>query len=373
MNLGNPFLQQISQGQAPQQPSYMQTPIPNYTGSQLIQNVNSAYKPNQTPAPQQQVNTGGGGGGGLSTRQQMERGLIPWDDNLLNQTGGGTNYEDQVRGEIEGGYGNYFGQLDQIMNSLPGQRTNQEQIVQNQYGASSGDLDTQLAQGQRDLGTTRTRAEGQQNKTLKDIASDIANQMIAGNVFLGAKGAGDSSAANMYSYALTKMGNKQRGDVQGQYANIYNDIGDREFKLQSTVDQEKRKLTSDRDNKVLQIAQWFEDAQNQIRQMRGSGELSKGQDLASLSQQLLNNALSQLNQAQANWQNRQSMLEQWAMQTSGNTSQLRNNLSQVSSFNPSMPNAQPIAGQPQMTPGGGFNVAAGYGNTTDEEQNPFGF
>lgn len=267
--------------------------------------------------------------------------------------------EAQVRNDINTGYDAYFSSLDQMLGNLPNQQSNQNQIVENNYNQGVSDLGTQKDLGMADLGTQRRKNQEGQVKTLQDISDNIRNLFQAGNVMLGTRGAGDSSAANQYSYAVTKLRSKQRGDVLSQTRSIENDIADRETRLNTIVTQETGKLKTNRDNRILQIAQWFQDAQNQLLQAKAQGQLQKGQSLASLSTQLLQQAQQALLQADANYKNQQNSLLTWAENNSKSVNELKNNLSQIGSYAaPGILNNR-ISGTPQFDAQG--NLSAYYG------------
>lgn len=284
--------------------------------------------------------------------------------------------ENQVRSDINSGFDSYFSELDKIMGNIPGQQKGQEQIVDNNYNQGVTDLGLQKDQSQVDLNASRRKNDAQQVKSLQDIADNIKNLFRTGNIMLGAKGAGDSSAANQYSYAATKLGSKQRGDVMTQTRAIESEIADRESKLNNIVTQETGKLKTERDNKVIQIAQYFQDAQNQLLQAKANGQLQKGQSLAQLSTQLLQAAQQKLMQEDANFKNQQNALLSWATSNATTIGQLKTNLASVGQYNvPGVQVAQP--GQPTFDAqnnltqsfGGGGTVAS---NKTPETLNMFG-
>lgn len=283
------------------------------------------------------------------------------------------DYAAETRNAINSGYDSYFSQLDDVLNNgLPSQRAAQEGIVGSQYQQGVNDLTTQKNLGVQDLNAQRTKATAQQGRTLQDISDNIRNLFTAGNVYLGSRGAGDSSAANQYSYALTKLGSKQRGDVTSQYADINNDIDGRETRLNEIYNQQLTNQGLERDQKLNSIAQWFGEQQNALKMAKAQGQLSRGQDLASLSQQLLNQALQQVQNIQAEAANQRSLLDQWAANHATSIGELRNNLSSVSTTNYSMPTAQAINGAPNVSGGGGAPTLFGYGGGTDERTNMFG-
>lgn len=282
----------------------------------------------------------------------------------------------QVRNDINSGYNNYFQQLDSMLNNdLPTQYGNQNQIVNNSYNQGITDLDSQNRIGMSDLQGQRTEVTQNQNKNLKDMAENIRNLFMTGNVMLGSRGAGDSSASKQYSYALTKLGNKARGDITSQAAGSMDQIRQREFKLSETYNTEKSRLATEKQNKILEISSWLSEQQNQIRQAKASGELSKSTDLANLSKNLLDQALSALNQANSEITNRNSMLDQWAINNSKNIAQLKSNFEGISNYKAPTINSPQFSGTPSFS-GGNFNLpinwTGGYSKDEDEYKSYLG-
>jgi len=319
------------------------------------------------------ASTGGGGGGGgsnLNLRQQMEQGVIPWDDNLLNagSSGGGID-TGEATNAINQGYDAYFASLDQIMNSyLPQQQQALLGGAEAQYGQGVNSLNTQRSLQQQGLNEQKGVVQGQQKKTLADISNNLRNAYMAGNIYLGARGAGDSSAANQYSYALTKLGSQQRGDVSGQYAGIQNQIMGRENALATTYSGAVKDLEFQKNQRVNEVAQWFNEQQIALKQAQASGQLQKGQDLANLSQNLLQMAMQQLQTTQAEIANKRGMLDEWAMNNSTTIEGLKSNLQQVGSqVSYQNPTAQPFGSINQQTGSLGY-IPYGLGSTTEEKK-----
>lgn len=329
------------------------------------------------PSVQSSPSTGGGGGGDSRATELQKMassgGLNPVQQAEYDALMGVNSRENQIRGEINSGYDSYFSSLDDILNNgLPQQQTAQTNIANSQYDQGVNTLDLQKTQGVADLNKQRSQAEQSQSKTLNDLASNLRNSFMAGNVYLGARGAGDSSAANQYSYALTKLGSQQRGDVTSQFNNIQNDINDRESRLGEIYNSQVKDLGFQRDQQINSIAQWFAEQQNALKQAKAQGQLSKSQDLASLSQNLLNVALQRLQTVQTEAANKRSALEQWAMNNSQNISQLKQNMGQVSQVSYNMPTAQPILRAPQVSANGSLFAPAGYGGSDEKRRDIFG-
>ncbi len=198
-----------------------------------------------------------------------------------------------VRNEISGAWDSYLGGLGETSGYLDDQRTAQEGIA-----------NSQLQQGQN-------VANQQKASSLRDIANTTRNAFQAGNNYLGSLGAGDSSAANQYSFAINQQAGKQTGD------------------LNNFVSGQMQNLQSEHDQQINHIASWFADSQSKLKQQIAQGGLQKGQDLASLSKGILDQAIQATNQIKANTQNQYNSLVTWAANNSHNLGQLQQNIAGI--------------------------------------------
>ena len=346
-----------------------------------IANTSTNNGPVYSP-PGNQANLGTGGGNpppasnltfSTNTGQQLNQ--ADWENSSQYKfEQQQAQQQNQLRNDISSGWDSYLGQLDSILNNgLPSQRSAQEGIANNQYDQGINQLGLQNTQGMQQLGNQRTLAEQNQTKTLRDLSENVRNAFQAGNNFLGSRGAGDSSAADQYSYALTKQGNKQRGDVMNNTANILNEISGRETNLKNIFDSEVRNLASAKDQKINEVSSWFANAQNQLKQQIAQGGLGKSQDLSSLSKDLLNQGLQQIQSINQNAESRYNALVSWATSNATNINQVKSNLQQVAQFAPQLPGFSPVGGTPQLDSGGNFSVApTGFSGQTSNERDIFG-
>lgn len=358
-----------SQGQAigtkaPTNPTPVPTPTPpNASRAAAIpaSGYGSQYAANPTTwALQQQQRSSGGSGVSAPPAPPTPTGPSP--EELARQEA-----ENRVRGDINSGYDAYFSNLDAQIGGLSGQQKGQEQIVNNNYSQGITDINAQKESSLGDLGTQRRKNSESQVNSLNDIAENIRNLFQTGSVSLGARGAGDSSAVNQYSYAIGKLGAKERGNVLNQTRSIENDIADRETKLNNIVTQETTKLKTNRDNQILQVAQWFQDKQSELQSMKAQGQLQKGQSLASLSMSLLQEAQQRLMQVDAAAKNQQGMLTQWATTHANTIGQLRSNLQQVGGYQAPGVSANQIGGMGSYDAGGNASTPFGYGTSQNTD------
>lgn len=276
----------------------------------------------QIPAATMPAYSNAGGGGNPAPQpQQISAPTGPSPEDLRIQ---------ELRNSISSGWDNYLSSLNGLNTGLQDQRTAQENI-----------LSSQLQSG-------KTELEGQKARSLRDVATNISGAFQAGNNFLGLRGAGDSSAANQYQFALTKEAAKQSNAVN-------------EF-----TNSELNKLQASYDQGIQGVASWFANAQNELKQLIASGQLNKEQDIQALSRDILNNALAQKAQIEQNSQSRYNALLEWATNNSQNIGQLTQNIAAI-------PRA---FGSPTIDSRGNlFQAPVGTGGfgDTNENKNQFNF
>jgi len=287
---------------------------------------------------------------------------------VTQQPSGGEQQTDpyaQVRSDISSGWDQYLASLDQQLAGLSGQKANQEGIVTSQQTQNQNTLDLNKTQALTSLGNEQTQTNQNQVKSLGDLAANIRNSMMAGNVYLGANAASDSSAANQYAYALTKLATQQRAGITNNTANILADIQGRVDNVNNIYNTEKKNLQEQVNQQILGIAQWFANAQQTIQQQQAQGSLGKSQDLSSLSKDILNQGIAAIQSIQQMAVNRQATLDSWAASNSQNAQQLKSNLQTISTPQYQLPTANAIGG-PQVTSNGALSLATpatGYGST----------
>lgn len=247
-----------------------------------------------------------------------------------------------IADQLQSGYNDYYSQLDQMLAGLTGQQTNLQNVAQEQTNQQMSNLDLQRTQGVDTLNQY-------QNKSLKNIGETIASGMRAGNNLLGSMGAGDSSAANQYAYALAKEGSKQRGGVMA-------DVSARLGGLQQVYNTAKNNLVSGLNQRINEIAQWFSEQQNSIRGMKATAAKQ-------YSDQALQIALGQLQTAQQDVMNQRNALDTWVANNATSIQQATQLMQQ---------NAQnlPIPTMNTMFSSGSSTAPTYYNNSNTTEKSP---
>lgn len=324
--------------------------------------------------------------GQVLSLQDQKNGLIPasgfgsqYANDLTNQTnsptggaaptgGGNPPSTENNTGEIPGyedeltRYVNSLNhEFDAQMGGLQSQYAPQQDIINRSYDFGQQQLQNIQSQADQQLATSERKAQENQVKNLRDIATNMQNQYMAGNTYLGARGAGDSSAANQYSYALNKMGTQQRANVTGQTAQIMADIQDRAMQVKQTIAQEASRIAMEKQNALSNLASQFAAAQEQIRS-------AKGANIASLNQTLLQQAITRMQNVEAEFANRRANLEAWAMNNATTIQQLQAKTLEATGQQYQLPQAGQLGGATGSNPAGSVNLF-GAGGTTDTQKN----
>lgn len=268
------------------------SPYTPVTTSGQVQGTSSTG-PVTTPQNQEyfgSYNTGGGGGG--SSFNPKDPNANPGDQYFWDAADGWKQVGGGIEDALNQAYSSAFSDLDRQMSEAEASRGRQEEQVTNTYSTSAGRL-----------GSEKTSAldaiDKQQKRSLEDLSDSLRQSWRQGNVMLGTRGASDSSAAKQYSYALTKLGNKQRGDLTQVYS-------DRRGLVQRTYENNLAELDTWKRNALLSIADWYSQQQSRINSARSELQGQK-------SQQLLNFAMQQIQTIQQQTANRQAVLQQWAL------------------------------------------------------------
>jgi phage shock protein A len=254
-----------------------------------VTKVNTALAPAPAPAPTQTQSAPTQNRGtdyGLGTTEE---------GNFIQPKSEAELAAERYRNEIGAAWDGYISSLDQ-----------QGQFIDQQTGAQRGIADNTYNQNVSEIESGRTRS-------LRDLQSTARNALAAGNNYLGALGAGDSSASGMYKYAIDRDQLKQVGD------------------LDNFVMGQKSKLKTEYDNQILGIQNWFAQQQQALQQAKSQGLLQKGLDIASLSKDLLNNALQAVATAKADAVNRSNLLLEWAVNNSANQAGVQSTLNNIAS------------------------------------------
>lgn len=204
---------------------------------------------------------------------------------------------------IDAGFGGVIQNYDQQLADIPGQIDSAGQIVNSQYGAQRGSLDSSYGRGQANLNYARDTLNTNTQRSIADLAKSIRQSFDSYSTLIGAKGAGDSSATGQLSYALQKVNADNRSDIYQSQNDQLGAIGLKQGDLDAQYQDQIKTLDAWKSQQIIQIGQQFKAAQQQIEAAKAGANKDKLLALASLSGDLVNNAIAALSGVAAQHQN----------------------------------------------------------------------
>jgi hypothetical protein len=213
--------------------------------------------------------TGSGSGSQMSLREQMEKGLIPWNDNILNaQSNSGPDYA-----AIDNAYNEINAQINNLESQAGVINQDTMNYTSGQYEALKPGLEQSYISGVKNLDVTKqgTQTEGE---SAMDAARRMAQELKQG---VRARFGGSNSAGEFAEHFYNR-------EAQRQVGNLQNTLGQNLFKIQTAKDnlysewQSKLKeLDLMKTNALSQAKIAFDNALQQINAMRVESAQNKAQ------------------------------------------------------------------------------------------------
>jgi hypothetical protein len=275
--------------------------------------------PAPTPAPTQNTGGGGGGGGGFarptSEAEALARGL---DWNQFGGGGGGGEASgpdySAMRNQIESGFGSLLSQFDNLRNQFSGFQNEDISRLGDQArslkDAASQAYNNNRAQLDTYRGDVDTRAQG----SMQSLAEQMRNSLRAGNMMLGARGASDSSASDMYKYAISKQANRGNAEIaRGRDAQM-GELDRKALDLDTLNQQRMSEVDTWQFDSERQVKDNARDVLMRIENAKIGANQSKMQALLQLEQGILNQAQNELSMLQQEASQKRMMAFQQSMQ-----------------------------------------------------------
>jgi hypothetical protein len=221
------------------------------------------------------------------------------DPNFVNQA-----YDTKIAG------------LQSLYDTLNPQQDAASLQVNNQYQNQSNAMQSQQAQGHRNLDMAQNQVDTSKAHSLNDLRNQVATMGMSYNNQLGAYGAGDSSAAGMIQQALSGQASKNRANVmnnaaqQGQAITMQGQDLDTEYHNNiKSLDDWKAASLNDIATKFLQQRQ-------AIQQQMVGANADRYQALAQADASYTQQAIQQLSQLEGVYrQNAQDLVGRYQQMT----------------------------------------------------------
>lgn len=249
-----------------------------------------------------------------------------------------------ARNSFSNAYNPLFSQLDSMAGLIPGYQQQREQGVQNMYGSQVGEIQGSRDSAMAGLDVSKQQVAQRQANSVRDLQENLRNMLQAGNIQLGVGGAGDSSAKDMLSFALSKAAARSGADISNQAQAMYTDIDMQGNQIKATYDDNLAKLATWRDNNLSEVTKW---AQEMLMNIESQKATAKGQQAAALAANetnIINNALSRLQQIDDQVSSWNKGIQEWALNRMAQIDDAKAKISGYGKYTPGQITAQELQG-----------------------------
>lgn len=234
-----------------------------------------------------------------------------------SSTSGGSNpsYDalNAIRDVFNNRYNEIYSALDQYAGLIPQYRQEREQSVNNLYGAQQNEINTAMQGSLGALDTSRQNVATNQARSIRDLQENMRNMLQAGNIQLGIGGAGDSSAANMYAYALSKQAGRSSADISNQASSQYGQIDAQAQQIRAVADDNLAKLSTWKADNLNNVLNWAQEQLGQIQQQKITATGQKAAALAAAEAGVIQNALTNLQNIDSQIASWKQGIQSWAL------------------------------------------------------------
>ena len=265
-------------------------------------------------------------------------------------SGGGGGFDanqaaiNAARNAFNNAYAPLFAQLDAMAGLIPQQQQQREQGIQNMYGSQVGEIQGARDSAMAGLDVSKQQVAQRQAKSVRDLQENMRNLLQAGNIQLGVGGAGDSSAKDMLSFALSKAAGRSGADISNQAQAMYTDIDMLGNQIKATYDDNLAKLATWRDNNLSEVTKWAQEMLMNIESQKATARGQQAAALAANETNIINNALSRLQQIDDQVSTWNKGIQEWALNRMAQIDDAKAKISGYGKYTPGQITAQELQG-----------------------------
>lgn len=270
----------------------------------------------------------------------------------------------RTRGTIESGYNNIFARFDQMAGLIPDQQKQDEAALGTNYDSQAAGIGNDYASQLKLIDTYRQDVANRKKASLNDLATNMRNMLNAGNTMLGSYGAGDSSAVDMYKYALAKQSDRSAAQLQNQANSQFTELDRKIVDVTTARDNAKQQLDQWKASSLDAIRQSARAKLDQINNAKINADQQKLQALTSLETNVLAQTAAELNNLEQYNRQYSMQLDTWVRDRMSALQDYKLKLSQSAQFSPKDLVTEALSG---------LNPGQFQGATQDAFYNPMAF
>lgn len=179
------------------------------------------------------------------------------------------------REAIAGEFDPIFQELDRQIGSLPGQKKELETQLVNLADTQKAGVAATEAKGLQELAASGETEKGNAKVSLRNLEEDVRNLLQAKQFFFGSMGAGDSSAVDMASEAVTKGALRSRGNVLAARDTGLAEIETKKQDVRDLAGEQGRKIEEWKSTKMFDLTEKFQTQTDQLNMAKANATGAK--------------------------------------------------------------------------------------------------
>lgn len=234
---------------------------------------------------------------------------------------------DETRNEIEAGYGEVYKTLDMMKKQTPEYRAELEGGINQSALSQLENIGLGLSLNEQKAQRAKEEQQTLAKSSLRELSNDITNSMQAAGQYLGAAGAGSSSAVGQASEALTRAGQKARAGVLEGRNKAIADIEMGLTEARTVAEQAKNEVAQWKATSLSSIAQQMQQRMDQLNLTYANAKKEEKVSIANLIKDTWDQFIARAQQLDDMVTNYQMQVDQWEMQQMANAKAAADKLS----------------------------------------------
>lgn len=213
-------------------------------------------------------------------------------------------------------YSNFQNDLDVVYSQVGNRQDTLLRQIREAASGQRGTLETQRDIANQRLGAEEQGIQSEKKSGLRNIANQVRKQLQTGNVLLGTRGAGSSSAAELLPLALAEEQGQSRSDLLGQSNSQLAQVGLRKGEVEAQFQDNAQRLEQWKAEQEQAAMAEYDNLRTQIRRQQAGARREERVALANLAIDAANRLGSKLDQIQSQFSQATKELQN-ALKTQG--------------------------------------------------------
>lgn len=240
--------------------------------------------------------------------------------------------QSRIRSGIEEAYAPIFQSLDERIGLVGPQREEFLSGVQSLVTPQQGLVESERVKGVKGLEAAKTEEEATAKSAIRDLESDVRNQMRAAGNYFGTLGAGDSSATGLASETIARSALQARGKVREGLIKAVGTIDAKISDVNSLASDQLLKIDQWKGNQIQSIKTFFLTRLDDLENSKANAQGSRASAIANMISNTEQEYVSRLRKLDDDVYNFKSAVSTWQMQRQGDLEDFQTKLSLSSQY-----------------------------------------